>query len=285
MPGAAEQRRRQRRDERRHDLVLDVEHVGHLTVVLRTTLETGDGVDELRAHAQPRAGAAHAAFDERGGAERRADFLRRVTGVAEPERRRARRDAEPLDPSKRVDQILGDAVAEERAVGLAAHVPERQHRHRRRRHGLGRHGRRREGRARPALRALEIGADVGGALIAETGILLQQLVDDGDELARQRGVDALRRRGLPVQHGRGDDAGRRARKRLPSRRHFVQHRRRARTDPIADRPVPPAPARAPCRPASRWPARPRSAPPSSPPPPRRPSSRRRNPAPSRRRGR
>src|SRR5204863_1831342 len=65
VPGAAEQRRRQRADERGYDLILDLEDVGHLAVVLLgPELKAGIRVDQRGADPQPGAGAADAALDD-----------------------------------------------------------------------------------------------------------------------------------------------------------------------------------------------------------------------------
>jgi hypothetical protein len=54
-------------------------------------------------------------------------------------------------------------------------------------------------RFRVAFEALQVGAHVGGALIAQVAIFFEQLVQDFFEVRRQFGIQAKRRRG-------GDDS-------------------------------------------------------------------------------
>ena len=102
-----------RSGDRARDLVLHVEDVLQLAVVaLGPELEAVARVDQLHGDADAVARAAHAALEHRRDAElvgdRRADRRR----LSERERRRARRDAQTRQLRERVEDLLGDAVAE-----------------------------------------------------------------------------------------------------------------------------------------------------------------------------
>jgi hypothetical protein len=58
-----------------------------------------------------------------------------------------------------------------------------------------------------ALEALEVGADVGGVLVAEVAIFLEAFADDFFELEREFGIEAERRRRFAAKNFFEDDAG------------------------------------------------------------------------------
>ena len=72
--------------------------------------------------------APHRALEHRGDAEPRAQIAHVLAQPLEREHRGARGDVEPLDLGERVDQLVGDAVAEVLVLGIGARVDERQHR-------------------------------------------------------------------------------------------------------------------------------------------------------------
>ena len=66
-------------------------------------------------------------FQHLGGAEQRADGAHVLRLALEREHRRARRDPQPFDLRQRVDQLVGDAVAQILVFGVGARVDERKH--------------------------------------------------------------------------------------------------------------------------------------------------------------
>ena len=74
------------------------------------------------------------------------------------------------------------------------------------------------------MHALEVGADVGGVLIAEIAILLQRLMNDALEVRRKIGIQPQRRDRLSIEDGIENFSGALAAEgKLPGC-HFVQHR-------------------------------------------------------------
>ena len=82
--------------------------------------------------------------------------------------------------------------------------------------------RRDERRVGIAPQPLEVGAQLGGRLVAHLAVLFEGLLDDLLELRRQLRIDAGRRRRLPVQDGAQDD-GRIPAEGPASRGHLVEH--------------------------------------------------------------
>ncbi len=82
----AHERRRQRGDDRRDDLILDLEHVRHLAVVaVRPDVVAIAGVRELRSDPKPRSRAPDAALENRRRSEVAADLPDISIPFAEPE--------------------------------------------------------------------------------------------------------------------------------------------------------------------------------------------------------
>src|SRR4051812_6913845 len=69
-----------------------------------------------------------AAFEHRAHAELTADVCKLHAFPFEIERRRAARNAQPVDPRERVQDLLGNAIRKVLLVVPWAHVRERQHR-------------------------------------------------------------------------------------------------------------------------------------------------------------
>ena len=101
-----------------------------------------------------------------------------------------------------------------------------------------------------AQRALQVGADVGGVLVAQVAILLEQLVEDRDDRGGSAGFRVLRRHRRAVQDRRPRCTPVVAPvKRAAAGRHLVQHEpEREQIGALIDA-ARRAPARAPCRPA------------------------------------
>ena len=82
-----DQRRRQCLDDRFHNLVLDVEHVGHLAVVaFGPDVEAVGDVGQLCGHAKAFPGAPHAAFQHRRDVQLAPDLADVDVAAAKPER-------------------------------------------------------------------------------------------------------------------------------------------------------------------------------------------------------
>ena len=144
---------RQARAQCAHDVLRDLalgrEYVLEPAVeALRPEVESVARRNEL--HGDPGAvrGAAHAAFQHRGHAERAADLTNIRGAFLELEGRGPRDDLQPAHAAERIDDLLGDPVAEITLVARRAHVRERQDRDRGMRRGRHRgadgHGLRRE---------------------------------------------------------------------------------------------------------------------------------------------
>ena len=115
--------------DRVRDLVLDGEHIGELAIVaLRPEMVSVGRVDELRCYPQAVAGLADAAFQDRVHPEPLRHRAQILLGALEREAGSACRDAQALELGQRIDDLLGDAVAEELVLRIAAHVREGQHR-------------------------------------------------------------------------------------------------------------------------------------------------------------
>src|SRR5207302_1058808 len=74
-----------------------------------------------------------------------------------------------------------------------------------------------------ALQALQVGANVGGALLAQVAIFFERLVDDVLELFREVGVQADRRNRGAVENRLKNQRGSLSAKRQVSGGHFVEH--------------------------------------------------------------
>ena len=113
------------------DFVLHGEDVAELAVVaFGPVMAAGCRIDELRADAQPLAGAAHAAFEHVADAELARDLFHVDRTVLVDERRVAGDDEQPADAGEPGDQVLGNAVGKILLIGIAAHIGERQDRDR-----------------------------------------------------------------------------------------------------------------------------------------------------------
>jgi hypothetical protein len=123
-----EQRRHQGAHDRLDDLVLNLEHVGHLAVVaLGPELVSGRDTHELCRDAQLRAGPPHAPLEHARDVELLADRTDVELAAAKAKRRRPRRHVHAGQRRECVDEVLGEAVAEVLVVGVAAPVHERHH--------------------------------------------------------------------------------------------------------------------------------------------------------------
>ena len=109
------------------DLGLDVEDVGELAVVGLGPELSPALVEELRRYAQLAARLAHAALQDVAHTEHRADALDPDGAVLERERGRAADHVQLTDARERVQDLLGDAVAEVAVVGIVADVGEGKH--------------------------------------------------------------------------------------------------------------------------------------------------------------
>lgn len=89
-------------------------------------METGRDLYQLDGHAQPVVGFANAALEQRSDAEMVADRAHVGPGVAKLKRGGPRRHAQTFDVGKRVDQLLGKALAQVVLIALRAHVRERE---------------------------------------------------------------------------------------------------------------------------------------------------------------
>src|SRR6185295_15492630 len=95
------------------NLVLDREHVFEPVVErFGPQVITVAGTDELRGHAQAITELAHAPFEDRCDAERSADLADVGRSPLVLKRGGSRRDLEPAHATERIDDLLGDAVAE-----------------------------------------------------------------------------------------------------------------------------------------------------------------------------
>ncbi len=129
---AAAQRRRHGGDDRLHHVVLHLEDVGELAIVAIGP-DVVPALDGGQVHGEPqlRPGAPHAALEDCIDAELAPDLPDVEVAAAIAERRGARGDAQPGQPGERVDQVLGQAVAEVLVLDAgAAEIREGQHRHR-----------------------------------------------------------------------------------------------------------------------------------------------------------
>ena len=128
----------------------------------------------------------------------------------ERERGGARNDLESRNSSERVNNLLGQTVAEVLVFPVAAHVLERQHGDRLRVVYVVRRER------------LECRAQLGGALVAPSGILLQAPAHDELDCG-----PTFERRGLALQHRAEDLAGRVALECTPASDKLVEQRTEA----------------------------------------------------------
>ena len=121
----------QRCDDAAGDLVLDGEHVGeHTVVALGPQIPARGRVGQLRRDPDPVPGPADAALEDVAGTQPGTHLPRVRARALEGEGGLAGSHEEPGDLGEIGDEVVGDAVAEVFLVRIAAHVHERQHRHR-----------------------------------------------------------------------------------------------------------------------------------------------------------
>ena len=97
-----------------------VESLGPQVVAVR-------GVDQLGRDANSVPGAPHAAFEHRAHVQRPGDGPDVLGVAAKRERGGPRRDLQILNPGERVDDLLGESIAEVFILRVGAQVGERQH--------------------------------------------------------------------------------------------------------------------------------------------------------------
>ena len=115
-------------DQSRHDLILQLEEVGHVLLeAVGPKVCPGLGVDELRVHAHPVLVALHGAFENVANAELLADLLGVDALAFESESGIAGDDETALDPRKFSREVLRDAVGEIVLRRIAGEIGERQH--------------------------------------------------------------------------------------------------------------------------------------------------------------
>ncbi len=213
----------ERRSDARRDLLLHREDLALRQVVASRPEVAGiGGADELHGDAEPLARAPHAAFEDGVDAQLLAQAADGVVLPREAEARAARRDAQARQRAERVQQLLGDALAEVLLLRVAGEVEERKHRERRALHGNG------EQRALLARRRLALGERLvdGDEQLARRGeALLRPLGDTAaDELLDGRRGDAgSERRRLGGEHGSDRFDGGRAAEGAPQAQHLVEH--------------------------------------------------------------
>src|SRR6185295_3413027 len=110
------------------DFILDFEDAGQLAVVfLRPAVIAALRIDQLRGDAHVVAGTLHAAFEHAGNAECLTDLAQVLRLALERESRSAGCDLEPRNLGQRVEDFVGDAVAEVIGLRITAHVDEWQY--------------------------------------------------------------------------------------------------------------------------------------------------------------
>ena len=113
------------------DLVLDREHVVHLTVeILRPDVEAVIHADQLRGQADAISVGAHASFQHRAHVQQLADLAHVPLLVSERERRGPRGHLQALHLRQQVQDLLRDAVRQVGLVAPGGQVCEWQHRDR-----------------------------------------------------------------------------------------------------------------------------------------------------------
>jgi hypothetical protein len=203
-------------DDRLGDLVLDREHVLHGAVVtIRPQPVAVLDADQLGGDSQLLSRFANAALEHRRHAQLTSDLPDVQTGPSHLEGGSSGGDAQILNPRQPIDELLSDALAEVVLVLLRAHVDERQH------------GHRWPDLFRPFVRLglelFQIGTDVGRALIALEGVLLQRSGDHPGELRRYL-YSQLGDRVGRVSQDRRDGVGRGLTlERARPRRHLVEN--------------------------------------------------------------
>ena len=144
------QLRRDRADDARGDLVLQLEDIVERAFeTVRPEMRPGRGIDELPGDAHPVRGLAHAAFQHVAHAQLATDLLHVDRPALVGEARIARDDEQPANARQRRDDVLHHAVGEVLLLGVAAQVQERQHGNR----GLVGKGQRLRGCLHPVWRA------------------------------------------------------------------------------------------------------------------------------------
>ena len=110
------------------NLLLDREDVLHGPVEgFRPEIDAGCDIDQLRAHAQTRAGDAHTSRKHVGHLQLPAHLLHVLLDTAQPRRGVPGDYAHSPEPGERVDQLLGQAVAEVVVLRAGAEVGKRKH--------------------------------------------------------------------------------------------------------------------------------------------------------------
>ncbi|OFW47357.1 MAG: hypothetical protein A3J29_23325 [Acidobacteria bacterium RIFCSPLOWO2_12_FULL_67_14b] len=186
------QRGRERAGDGGGDLVLHAEQIDQLAIVaLRPERAAVRCPDQLRADADAAARFAHAAFEDRADAKRAGDAAHVRRLALEREGGCARDHLEALDPGQRVDDLLGEPVAEVLTVFRWRHVGKRQHRDRDRRLRLQRTG------------LVEGRPDVGHALEAVGRVLAEAAFDHARQRRghRERGGLITKNSGQHVRRG------------------------------------------------------------------------------------
>jgi hypothetical protein len=116
-------------DDCQRYLILNGEDVLQSSIVdFREEVVSVPGADELRGHAHLIAGLADTALEDVRDPQLFGDASDVLVVVLERERGGSSRDPQPVHPRERVDDLLGNAVAEELVLGIRAHVDERQDR-------------------------------------------------------------------------------------------------------------------------------------------------------------
>ncbi len=185
-------------DDRLGDLVLDFEDIGFFAIeAFRPHMQAGPRIDELGGHAKPGAGFPDASLEDRADLEHLPDAADVEVLALQGERRCPGHHAHALKSRERVDEFLGESLAEVLVVPGRAHVDERQHGYRRiaaaRRGGP-------SGGWRLGARSCQRLDEFSGVGIPIRGVLAQapgdELIDPGREVGPQgRGA-----RGLVVEN-------------------------------------------------------------------------------------
>ena len=111
------------------DLVLNRKYVIEGAIeALGPSVVSRSHVDQLDADPEPVVGLANAPFEEGSDTESLADGANVAAGLPELKRCRARDHAQTIYVCERVDQLLGETLAEIVLVAAGAHVGKRQHR-------------------------------------------------------------------------------------------------------------------------------------------------------------
>src|SRR6185369_17925783 len=96
-------------------------------VFLRPAVIPVTRIDQLRSDAHVVAGTLHTAFEHVRNTERFTDLAQVLRLALERKSRRAPRNLEPWNLRQRVEDFVGDSVAEVIGLRVSAHVDERQY--------------------------------------------------------------------------------------------------------------------------------------------------------------